>query len=164
MKEKLEIKILNNQYTAEKVGEFLTGPNAFDQTWAPNEKALAMKAPVDSLNNPNHRYWYIEENGEIVAAMGVRANKYGSGGYEMDADYFAVHKNYRHQGLASRLIKEVEKYVKENGGRYIHVLTCDIDSYAPARSFYEKNNFNKVAQIPDYYVEGEGRIDYFKSI
>lgn len=160
----LEIKKLTDEVTAKKVGEFLTGPDAFDQTWAPNEKALAEKAPIDSLTNPEHCYWYIEDNNEVVAAMGIRANKYGSGGYEMDADYFAVHRKYRHQGLASRLIKEIENFVKEKGGRYIHVLTCDIDSYAPARKFYEKNNFKKVAEIPDYYVEGEGRVDYFKAV
>lgn len=159
-----EIKRLNDLETAKKIGQFLTGTDAFDQTWAPNEKALAEKAPVDSLTNQNHHYWYIEDNGQIVGAMGIRENKYGSGGYEMDADYFAIHKNYRHQGFASRLIREVEKHVKQSGGRYIHVLSCDIDSYAPARAFYEKNGFKKVAEIPNYYVEGEGRIDYFKEV
>lgn len=153
---------LTDAETAKKVGEFLTGPNAFDQTWAPNEKKLVEQAPLESLQNPHHQYWYIEKAGEVIAAMGIRENKYGSGGYEMDADYFAVHKAYRHQGLASQLLLEVEQYVKQNHGRYIHVLTFDIDSYAPARAFYEKNGFKKVAQIPDYYVEGEGRIDYFK--
>lgn len=88
-----------------------------------------MQAPLESLDNPNHRYWYIEnETGEIIAALGVRENKYGSGGYEMDQDYVAVHKNYRKKGFAKSLLKE------------------------------------KVAEIPDYYVEGEGRIDYFKKL
>lgn len=160
----LEIKKLEDVEVAKKIGQFLTGPNAFDQTWAPNEKSLAEKAPLDSLSATNRKYWYIEDDGEIVGAMGVRENKYGSGGYEMDADYFAIHKDYRHQGLASRLINEIEKFVHENSGRYIHVLTCDIDSYAPARAFYEKNGFKKVAEIPNYYVEGEGRIDYLKEM
>ena len=33
---------------------------------------------------------------------------------------------------------------------------------APTRAFYERSGYKKVAQIPDYYVEDEGRIDYFK--
>lgn len=157
-----EIKILNDKPTAIKVGAFLTGGNAFDQTWAPNEKSNVQKAPLDSLIGHNHRYWYVEVEGEIIAAIGVRKNKHGGGGYEMDSDYVAVHKDYRRTGLASRLLEKVEEYVKEKGGRYLHVLSCDIDSYKPARMFYEKHGYKKVAEIPDYYVQGEGRVDYFK--
>lgn len=158
-----EIKICNDKKTAFKIGKFLTGPNAFEQTWAPNEKAFVEQAPVDSLvGGVNHRYWYVEKNGEIVGAIGVRENKYGSGGYEMDEDYVAVHKLYRRSGIASQLLEAVENYIKEKRGRYLHVLTCDIDSYKPARLFYKKNGYKKVAEIPDYYVKGEGRIDYFK--
>lgn len=158
----LEIKELKDKTTALKIGKFLTSNDAFDQTWAPHEKAIVEKAPLDSLGENNHRYWFIEDNNKIIAAMGVRENKYGSGGYEMDSDYLAVHKGYRKHGLASQLLKKIEEFIKERNGRYLHVLTCDIDSYAPARSFYEKHGYKKVAEIPDYYVQGEGRIDYFK--
>lgn len=159
-----EIKQLKDKATATKIGLFLTGKNAFDQTWAPKEKQLVIDSVIESLNNDKHCYWYIEENEEIIAAMGVRENKYGSGGYEMDEDYFSVHKDYRHQGLASKLLSEVEQFVADNGGRYIHALSCDIDSYAPARAFYKKNGYQQVSHIPNYYVEGEGRIDFFKEL
>ncbi len=159
-----EIKELHDPETAQRIGEFLTGPNAFDQTWAPNEKAIVEKAPQDSLGKENHQYWYIEDNGEIIGAIGVRENKYGSGGYEMDSDYVAVHKNYRKEGLASQLLHTLEEYVKAKGGRYIHVLSCDIDSYAPARSFYMKNGYKKVSEMPNYYIEGEGRVDFLKEL
>lgn len=156
------IKILKDKQTAIKIGKFLTGPYTFEQTWAPKEKNLVEQAPIDSLKGKNHQYWYIENDGQIIAAIGVRENKYGSGGYEMDSDYIAVHKGYRNKGIATKLLKAVENFVKSKKGRYLHVLTCDIDSYKPARSFYEKSGYKKVAEIPDYYVEGEGRVDYFK--
>lgn len=159
-----DVKILQDKNTAIKVGDFLTSSDAFEQTWAPNEKQMVEQAPVDSLTGTNHRYWYVEINGKIVGALGVRENKYGSGGYEMDSDYMAVHKNYRDRGMASQLLKKAEEFVKENEGRYIHVLTCDIESYKPARFFYEKNGYRKVAEIPNYYISGEGRIDYFKEL
>lgn len=159
-----EVKTVTDKDTAIKVGKFLTSEFAFEQTWAPNEKKIVEQAPIDSLDSNNHRYWYIETDGIVIAAMGVRENKYGSGGYEMDSDYVAVHKNYRKLGLASKLLEKMESFVKTRGGRYIHVLTCDIPSYEAARKFYEKNGYKKVSEIPDYYVEGEGRIDYFKKI
>lgn len=158
------IKILRDKKTAIKIGNFFVGPNAFEQTWAPNEKAIVKKAILDSLNGKKHRYWYVEEKGKIIAAIGVRENKYGSGGYEMDSDYVAVHKNYRKRGIANKLLKTMEDYVTKNDGRYIHILTCDIKSYIPANKFYENNGYQKVAEIPDYYVKGEGRVDYYKSL
>lgn len=158
------VSILRDEKTAVEIGEFLTGPNAFEQTWAPNEKSLVKKAVLDSLNGKNHQYWYIEDNGQIIAALGVRENKYGSGGYEMDSDYVAVHKDYRRKGIANKLLKVMENYVDAKKGRYIHILTCDIASYRPANKFYESNGYKKVAEIPDYYVKGEGRIDYYKTL
>ena len=158
----ISIKILKDKSTAKRIGKFLTGPNAFDQTWAPKEKALVHQAVLDSLIRKNHRYWYVEENGQIIAAIGVRENKYGSGGWEMDSDYVAVHKNYRRHGIANELLSKAEDYVRSKKGRYLHVLTCDIESYKPARKFYQKNGYKKVAYMPDYYVSGEGRIDYIK--
>jgi ribosomal protein S18 acetylase RimI-like enzyme len=159
-----EVQILKEEKTAKRIGEFLTSENAFEQTWAPNEKAMVMKAPLDSLENENHRYWYVEKDDKVIGAIGVRENKYGSGGYEMDADYVAVHKDFRRNGIASKLLSAMEHFVKEKNGRYIHVLTCDIDSYKPALSFYENNGYTKVAKMPNYYVENEGRIDYFKEL
>jgi len=98
---KYQIKVLKDKQTAQRVVDFLTGPNAFSQTWAPNEKKIVKQAVEDSLNAKNHRYWYVEVDNMIVAAMGVRENKYGSGGYVMDEDYLAVHKDYRRKGIAS---------------------------------------------------------------
>jgi ribosomal protein S18 acetylase RimI-like enzyme len=158
------VKVLENKETARKIGEFLTSENAFDQTWAPNEKAMVMQAPLESLKSENHCYWYVENNGQIIGAIGVRENKYRSVGYEMNADYIAVHKDHRRRGIASMLIEKMENFVKERKGRYIHILTCDIESYKPALEFYENNGYKKVAELPNYYVEGEGRIDYLKEL
>lgn len=159
-----KIEKLVDKKTAIKIGDFLTGPNAFDQTWAPNEKEIVKKAVLESLSGKNHQYWYVEDADDIIAAIGVRENKYGSGGYEMDSDYISVHKDYRRKGIANMLLKTMENYVISKPGRYIHILTCDIPSYLPANKFYENNGYKKVAEIPDYYVKGEGRVDYFKSI
>jgi len=159
-----QIQEVINTQQAEKVGHFLTSKYAFEQTWAPNEKALVEKAPVDSLNNKNHKYWFVEADGQIVGAAGVRENKYGSGGFEMDSDYIAVHKEYRRKGIAKKLLEKIEDYVKTQGGRYIHVVSCDIDSYKPAGNFYLNAGYKEVSHLPNYYVIGEGRIDFYKEL
>jgi ribosomal protein S18 acetylase RimI-like enzyme len=161
----MKIRTLDDIQTAIEIGAFLTGPDAFEQTWAPKEKEIVAQAPIESIGKKSHRYWYIKsENNEVIGAIGVRENKLGSGGYEMDDDYIAIHKDHRNKGIASQLLSEMEKFVEENHGRYIHVVTCDIPSYAAARAFYEKHGYKKVGHIPDYFVVNEGRIDYLKEL
>jgi ribosomal protein S18 acetylase RimI-like enzyme len=159
-----KIKALVDKNIAIKVGKFITGPDAFEQTWAPNEKKSVAQAPVNSLSSANHQYWHIEDKGEVIAAVGVRENKCGSNGWEMDTDYLAVHKDYRRQGLATQLMQVVEKFIQNNKGRYLHILSCDISSYLSARKFFASRGYKQVARIPDYYVPGEGRIDFFKKV
>lgn len=159
-----DIHPLNDAATARLVGLFLADPGTFDHAWAPEERAIAARGPRDSVGKENHQYWYAEDSGVVIAAAGLRENKYGSGGYEMDQDYFAVHRAYRRHGLAHRLLEHAEQWVAAKGGRYIHVLSGDTDAYAPARAFYLNHGYRQVAQIPDYYLAGEGRIDFFKQL
>lgn len=162
---KIEAKVLTDIKTAKKIGEFMTGPNAFEQTWYPSEKAVVMQAPVDSIDSEDHRYWYVKsDSGEILGALGVNKNKYNTGGYEMDADYVAVHKDHRREGIATALLNAMEDFVKERKGRYIHILACDIPSYAAARAFYQRHGYKKVAEMPNYYLTGEGRVDFYKEL
>lgn len=158
------IKKLNDLNIAIQIGKFVVGPDVFDQTWAPNEKQLVQQSVISSLTNPNHQYWYVLHDGEIIASIGIKANKYGSGGWEMDSDYLAVHQKFRRQGIASELVKAMEQFVKAKKGRYIHILTCDIESYQPALKFWQNQGYQEVARIPDYYVPGEGRVDFFKKL
>lgn len=160
----IKIKQVETLVEAKKVGEFITSKDTFEHTWTPNEKEMAKQAPIDSLDNPNHCYWFANDGDRVVGAGGVRENKFNSDGYEMDADYFAVHRVYRRQGIAKKLLQKIEQYVKEKQGRYIHIVSCDIDFYQPARTFYQKAGYQQVAKIPDYYVEGEGRVDFFKKL
>jgi len=158
------IKRLISKPEALLIVKFFLSRDAFTHKWAPGEKDIVRKAPFDSLVNFHHAYWYIEEGGKIIGAIGVRENEYKSGGYELADDFFAVHIKFRRKGIGSLLFSEMEKYVKKNNGRYIHILSCDTDLYSPARKFYEKMGYKKVLEIPDYYVIGEGRVDYYKKL
>lgn len=159
-----EIRELNDKETAIRIGEFMTSENVFEQQWTPNEKENVKAAIMRSLDNPNHQYWYMEDNGKIIAAIGVCENKYGSDGFEMDEDYAGVHKDYRRQHLATKLLESMENFVKSKAGRYIHILCCDIPSYAAARKFWLNAGYKQVAEIPNYYVPGEGRVDFYKEL
>ena len=106
-----EIKTLQDEQKAREIGEFLIGPNVFDQIWFTEEKEMVKNAVFESLQSELHQYWYVE-----------------------------------------------------NSGRYIHIFCCDTDSCAPTRAFYEKKGYQKVGEMPNYYVKGEGRVDYLSLI
>lgn len=155
---------LATQDEANRIIDFFYSPHAFTHEWAPGEKEIVARSVRQSIGKDNHHYWYIEDKGLLIGVIGVRENEYKSGGYEMKDDYFAVHDQFRKRGLGSVLLRTVERYVGTKKGRYIHIVSCDTDYYKPARFFYEKNGYIKVAELPDYYVVGEGRVDYYKQL
>lgn len=158
-----QIQRLKTKKDALRVINFLHSNEAFQDTWVPGEKGMIKKTVMESLHRrKHHQYWYIEKKGKIIGALGVNENVYKSGGYEMMKDYVAVHKDYKRHGLGSKLLKTMEDYVRSQRGRYILITTCDTDYYKPAGLFYEKNGYVKVGTIPDYYLVGEGKIDYLK--
>ncbi len=158
-----EVKLLSLQKDAVRLINFFYSKNAFEQTWAPGEKDTLKKSVLQSVSEKNHPYWYVENQKKIIGAIGIRENIYKSGGFEMSEDYFAVHKDYRRSGIGTLLLKKAEGFVKKNHGRYIHILSCDTNYFKPAQLFYKKNGYRKVGEMPDYYVIGEGRIDYYKN-
>lgn len=159
------VKPLKTKEDASRIVEFFFSENAFQHIWAPGEKEMVKNAVLRSLEDEDgHQYWFVEDQGIIIGALGVNENSYKSGGYEMVEDYLAIHQQYRKKGIGSLLLHTMEDFVKERKGRYIHIETCDIEYYKPARMFYEKNGYRKVGEMPDYFNIGEGRIDYLKKI
>jgi len=164
-KQRYQVKRVTSEQEAQRVVDFLLSQDAFtDQEWTPGEVNIVTSGPFDSVKNAHHAYWYIEHNGEVIGAMGLRENDYKSGGYEASNDYFAVHRNYRQQGVGSLLLQTAEEYAEKNNGRFILIETCDTAMYRPAQILYEKHGYKRVAHVPDYYLPGEGRVDYYKKL
>lgn len=161
----LTVQLLKTEKDALRILDFFFSKNVFQHIWTPGEKEMVKHAVLQSIKDgDSHQYWFVEDQGMIVGALGVNENVYRSGGYEMVEDYIAVHAAYRKKGIGSLLLHAMESFVKGRKGRYIHIETCDIPSYKPARMFYEKNGYKKVGEMPDYFNVGEGRIDYLKKM
>lgn len=156
----LKLLQVKNPDEAERVIAFLCSKEAFDLEMNEFRKETRRDAVYGSLIKDSHRYWYVEETGKVIAALGVAENERENGGYHLD--YFAVHKNFRQKGLGFSLLKKAEDFVKSRAGRYILIDTGDTKTFTPARKFYEKNGYEAVGHIPDYYEKGDGRIDYYK--
>ena len=76
-----------------------------------------------------------DENGEIIG--GCIAEAYGYHWSRVLLEDLWVDENYRHQGLGSMILREVERIAREKGCR---VVTLGTASYM-ARPFYEKHGY-----------------------
>lgn len=81
-----------------------------------------------------------------------------------DLYWIVVSPDYQNAGLARKLMHETNKHVMELGGKHLYAETSGTELYAPARSFYLKNNFKQVARYPDFYKTGDDKVvfaEYF---
>lgn len=158
-----KIRAVKSEEEAKEVVDFLMSKAAFGLEMNDFRRKAREEAVFGSLKEEHRRYWYIKnDEGEVVAAIGVAENERKTGGYYLD--YFAVHKDCRRQGLGSRLLQKAEEFVRSCQGRFIVLDTGDTDLFEAARSFYKKNGYEQVGHIPEYYDVGDGRIDLYKKL
>lgn len=156
-----KIKPVSDKLEVQRVVNFLLSKSAFDLEMTEFRRKARKEAVFGSLKERNRQFWYTENpSGQIIAAIGVAENERQNGGYYLD--YFAVHKDHRRQGFGSCLLKKAEDFIRTRKGRYLIIDTGDTEKFKAARKFYQKNGYQKVGHIPEYYEKGDGRIDFYK--
>lgn len=78
--------------------------------------------------------------------------------------WIAVDPGTRRRGLGSALLKATEEAVRDFGGTHLFAHTSTRDDYSPARTFYTRNGYDQVANIADYYSDGDGMAIYGKRL
>jgi ribosomal protein S18 acetylase RimI-like enzyme len=78
--------------------------------------------------------------------------------------WIAVSKDHQGHGLGKQLLQYVEKDVRDRDGRLLLIETSSLPKYEPTRAFYSKRGFDVVAQIPDFYAEGDGLVVFRKRL
>ncbi|MEX1030881.1 MAG: GNAT family N-acetyltransferase [Paenibacillaceae bacterium] len=153
--------MLDNEREAEQISQFLLSEQSFDdQRHTPGELNHFRYHPTLSLQQEQYHYWYIRNPaGDMIGVLSGFENEQGTGGYVLD--YIVVHKDYRHQGIATQLVQYLIQYVKSANARYILTYTCDLELYAPIQYLFTQVGFQRIGYYPDYYYDGEGRITFY---
>lgn len=86
----------------------------------------------------------------------------GFGTYEISFLYVAP--EYQRNGVATTLIKAVEKYAREKSGRMIFLYTSGSGEYLPAQKLYRKAGYSRSAVIKDFFEDGDSKIIYSKRL
>lgn len=149
---------------ARRIVEFFLSEDSFDDRNFTEGEIIQLKSlPFECLKDRSFWFWIAENKAQdIVGVICIRENNQKSGGYFID--YFVVHKSFRRQGIASMLLDLSIKQVRMVKGRYIHVDTCDTESYSEVRKLFRKKGFIEAGRIQDYYFEGEGLITYYLKV
>lgn len=116
------------------------------------------------LGNPNQKdyelFAAVDENNKVQGFLCIGSTPITSGTY--DLYWLAVHPDSSGRGIGRELLSYAENLVRSKGGRLIVAETSSQPHYLRARRFYEANNYQRVAQIRDYYKVGDDLIIYGK--
>jgi len=81
-----------------------------------------------------------------------------------DLYWIAVDNHHRGGGMGRALLAEVERQVRELGGRRLYAETSGKAQYQPTRAFYLKTGFIQEACFPDFYAPGDDKVVYAKPL
>jgi D-alanine-D-alanine ligase len=81
-----------------------------------------------------------------------------------DIYWIAVAPAVQRQHLGQSLLVATERRIADLGGRRISVETSGREIYRPTRSFYEANDYVRVAQLRDFYAPGDDKVIYLKEL
>lgn len=78
--------------------------------------------------------------------------------------WIAVDKSLHGQGLGSQLLHFAEEEIQGRQGRHLLIETSSLPHYEPTRRFYLKHQYEQVAEIPDFYADGDNMVVFRKQL
>lgn len=126
----------------------------------------AIHAMLDEYHATNaangHCILTYEDNGTLVAIVYFAPKAFTDRVWEL---LMIVVDTSRHrQGIGSKMLLAVEHAVRALNGRLLLIETSDTTNFERARLFYVKHGYAKVAHIPDYFADGDGKASFIKRV
>ena len=129
------------------------------------EITVAMELIDAYINDKNQKDYYIfvDEESDIIrgyVCVGPRPMTKST----YDLYWIAVNPSVQSKGIGSKLIKYAEDFILSKGGKLILIETSGKPSYEKERHFYQKNSYDKITEIKDFYDKGDSLVIYGKYI
>jgi len=81
-----------------------------------------------------------------------------------DLYWIAVDPGAQGMGIGTLLTRNAEQRIRSMGGSLIIVETSSRDTYAPTRRFYERQAYEELARIRDYYKKDDDLVVFGKYV
>ena len=148
----------------DKIRQILTDTDNFNE----DEITIATELIDIYLNNEEQKDYEIftdenedDKNG-VNGYVCIGPRPLTDGTY--DLYWIAVNPRSQSKGVGSRLVKYIEEHLKNKNGRLVLIETSGKEGYDKERKFYEKNNYQKMVEIKDFYRVGDSLVVYGKYI
>lgn len=115
---------------------------------------------INDENQKDYEIFVDEEKNQIRGYVCIGPRPLTTGTY--DLYWIAVNPEVQSKGIGSSLIKYIEDHIRERQGRLILIETSGKPSYEKERKFYEKNMYNEIVNIRDFYNRGDSLVIYGK--
>ena len=126
---------------------------------------IALELAEEKLTQPHdssYRFLFAEDKKHVVGYTCFGLIPATSGSY--DLYWIAVDEQLRGAGLGKDLMKKTEKIIYDLGGKQIYAETSSRHQYQPTHNFYESCGYQKEAFLKDFYIEGDSKIIYVKTL
>jgi ribosomal protein S18 acetylase RimI-like enzyme len=81
-----------------------------------------------------------------------------------DLYWVVVDRKHEREGIGSRLLTFAERLIARQGGEKIYIETSNGKPYEAARIFYEKQGYEIVSIMKDFYRRGDHKLTYVKEV
>ena len=126
---------------------------------------LVAEEVLDSyLECPDSGYFVMvaEEEKSIVGYVCYGLTPLTEGTW--DVYWMAVTPQKKGKGIGGALLRLMEEEIRRNRGRLIVIETSSKPNYELTRRFYQKQNYEQAAQIPDFYDVGDNLVIFTKRL
>ncbi|MBT1676389.1 GNAT family N-acetyltransferase [Curtobacterium aurantiacum] len=101
-------------------------------------------------------------DGRVLGAVLARAEE--ATDRVWDITMIGVRTDQQGHGIGQALMRAVESALIEGGARMILVRTSSTEQFAPARAFYLRLGYEQVAQVSDYWTEGDDLVVFRRTV
>jgi ribosomal protein S18 acetylase RimI-like enzyme len=105
---------------------------------------------------------FLESSGAVAGYACYGEIPCTTGSY--DLYWVAVDKSQQRRGLGKLLVELVEERLRQKRGRKVYIETSSKPLYDPTRAFYTRCGYHEVANFPDFYAPGDGKVVYEKTL
>jgi ribosomal protein S18 acetylase RimI-like enzyme len=129
-----------------------------------------LKCEIDIAIEVIDATFHPKEDYRVLAAADPQQRMLGFVSYgpipltenRFDLYWIAVDPQQGRHGIGTMLLAEMEKRLSASTPVHIYIDTSSTEGYLPARRFYEKQGYEIVAHMQDFYRNGDDKIVYRK--
>ena len=108
-------------------------------------------------------YFVLAERGSRLVAYACYGPIEGTQG-SFDLYWIAVSPEEQRRGLGALVYARAEAAMRKAGAKRVYADTSSSDRYAGTRGFYQRMGFHEEARLADFYVPGDAKIIYVKTL